>query len=304
MTSSTSEGLNLAVTGASGLIGSALVPTLEAAGHRVLRVTRGAAGPGKTRWDPEKQTIDSAAFEGIDGAIHLAGENIAERWTEAHKRSILESRRQGTELLAKTMAKLNPKPKFLIQASAVGIYGNRGSEPLTERSAPGEGFAPEVAKIWEASSDPAEASGIRVAKLRFGLVLTGAGGVLGKMLPPFKLGLGGKLGDGKQYMSWVALADLLAVVHRVIDTRELSGPINVTSPNPVTNEEFTHTLGKVLERPASFAVPAMVLHAMFGQMAEEVLLGGARVLPEKLQQIGFPFRYTELESALRAALQD
>jgi hypothetical protein len=292
------------VTGASGLIGSALVPSLEAAGHRVLRVTRGAASPGKTRWDPEKQTIDSAAFEGIDGAIHLAGENIAERWTEAHKRSILESRRQGTQLLAQTMAKLNPKPKFLIQASAVGIYGDRGDEPLTERSAPGKGFAPEVAVIWEASSAPAEEAGIRVARLRFGLVLTGAGGVLGKMLPPFKLGLGGKLGDGKQYMSWVALADLIAVVHRVVGSPELAGPINVTSPNPVTNEEFTHTLGKVLDRPTSFAVPSMVLHAMFGQMAEEVLLGGARVLPEKLQQIAFPFRYTELEPALRAALQD
>jgi uncharacterized protein len=304
MTTSTSEGLHLAVTGASGLIGSALVPTLEAAGHRVLRVTRSPAGPGKTHWDPEKQSIDPAAFEGIDGAIHLAGENIAERWTEAHKRSILESRRQGTQLLAKTMAHLNPKPRFLIQASAVGIYGNRGSEPLTERSAPGKGFAPEVAVIWETSSSPAEEAGIRVARLRFGLVLTRAGGVLGKMLPPFKLGLGGKLGDGKQYMSWVALADLIGVVHRVIGAPELSGPINVTSPNPVTNEEFTHTLGKVLDRPTSFAVPAMVLHAMFGQMAEEVLLGGARVIPEKLQQIGFPFRYTELEPALRAALHD
>ena len=302
MTSS-SGGLYLAVTGASGLIGSALVPSLEAAGHRTLRVTRRPAGPGQTRWDPESQTIDAAAFEGIDGAIHLAGENIAERWTEGHKRSILESRRQGTQLLAGTMAKLNPKPRFLIQASAVGIYGNRGSESLTERSAPGKGFAPEVAEIWEASSGAAEQAGIRVSKLRLGLVLTAAGGVLGKMLPPFKLGLGGKLGDGKQYMSWISLVDLIDVVHRVIGGQDLSGPINVTSPNPVTNEEFTHTLGRVLERPTSFAVPAMVLHAMFGQMAEEVLLGGARVLPEKLQQIGFPYRYPELEPALRVALQ-
>jgi uncharacterized protein (TIGR01777 family) len=303
MTSS-SGGLYLAVTGASGLIGSALVPSLEAAGHRSLRVTRRPAGPGQTRWDPESQTIDAAAFEGIDGAIHLAGENIAERWTEGHKRAILESRRQGTQLLAGTMAKLNPKPRFLIQASAVGIYGNRGSEPLTERSAPGQGFAPEVAGIWEASSGAAEEAGIRVAKLRFGLVLTSAGGVLGKMLPPFKLGLGGKLGDGKQYMSWISLVDLIDVVHRVIGGQELSGPINVTSPNPVTNEEFHSHPGTGAGATDLLRGPGDGVTRDVWSDGEEVLLGGARVLPEKLQQIGFPFRYPELEPAMRVALQE
>jgi uncharacterized protein (TIGR01777 family) len=303
MTSPSSGSLYLAVTGASGLIGSALVPSLEAAGHRVLRVTRGRAGPGQTRWDPATQTIDHAAFEGIDGAIHLAGENIAERWTENHKRAILESRRQGTRLLAETMARLNPRPRFLIAASAIGIYGNRGDETLTERSLPGTGFAAEVAQVWENSSVPAQDAGIRVARLRFGLVLTAAGGVLGKMLPPFRVGLGGKLGDGKQYMSWISMLDLIGIVHHVIGAQELSGPINATSPNPVTNEEFTRTLGRVLERPTPFPVPAMVLRAMFGQMADEVVLGGARVLPEKLEQIGFGFRFPQLEPALRAALR-
>jgi uncharacterized protein (TIGR01777 family) len=292
----------IAITGASGLIGNALVPHLTQAGHRVLRLVRRTPGPGEIEWDPAAGRLDPAALTGVDVVIHLAGETISTRWTPDKKRRILESRRQGTTLIARTIAALNPLPLTLISASAVGIYGDRGSELLTEQSAPGTGFAPEVAQLWEASTDPAREAGIRVLNLRFGLVLSADGGVLGKMLPPFKLGLGGTLGHGDQWMSWVSLSDLLGAVNHVMATPDLAGPVNVTAPNPVTNREFTRTLGQVLHRPTPFPVPPFALRMVFGEMADELLLGGTRVIPEKLVQSGYRFQYAELEPALRSVL--
>ena len=298
--------LRIAVTGASGLIGRALVPFLTTGGHHVVRVVHGRrAGEGEASWDWHLGRIEAQRLEGLDAVIHLAGENIAARWTPDRRRRIRDSRGIGTRFLAETLGRLNRRPAVLVSASAVGIYGNRGDETLTEESAtlaPAPDFLTEVGREWEAATEPASAAGIRAVLPRFGLVLTPAGGVLGRMLPPFQAGVGGPLGSGRQQMSWIAMDDLLGAIHHLLMTDSLSGPVNATAPHPVTNREFTATLGRVLNRPALLPVPAPALRLAFGEMADVAILSSQRVLPARLQASGFGFRYPELEPALRHLL--
>ena len=296
--------MNILVTGASGLIGSALVSALTAAGHGVTRLVRSQPKSGEkaVRWDPMAGTIDPRAFEGVDAVVHLAGENIAARWTPAQKVKIRDSRVKGTQVLSEALARLASPPKVLVSASAIGYYGDRGTEILTEDSAPGAGFLAEVCRAWEAATEPARQHGMRVVRLRFGIVLSAAGGALPKMLPPFRLGLGGVLGSGQQYMSWIALDDAVGAIQHAVVTDALQGPVNAVAPQAVTNQEFTKTLGKVLGRPTVFPLPAFAARLMFGEMADELLLASARVQPAKLLASGFSFRYPELESALRHLL--
>ncbi len=295
----------VAVTGSTGLIGTALVRALRADGHHVLRLVRSrpTSAADEVYWNPSLGEIDAAALEGVDAVVHLAGENLAQvPWTEERKRRIRDSRVMGTSLIARTLAGLDRKPRVLASASAVGYYGDRGDEVLDERSPPGRGFLAEVCREWEASADPARAAGIRVVHPRFGVVLSGRGGALEKMLAPFKLGLGGKLGSGRQWMSWVALHDVVGALRFAIHSDGLSGPANVTSPVPVTNEEFTRILGRVLGRPTLLGVPRFALKLALGQLADEALLTSQRVVPEKLREAGFTFQYPDLEGALRVAL--
>jgi uncharacterized protein len=294
--------MNVLVTGSHGLIGSALRPALETGGQSVRRLVR--AEPAKEsefQWDPEHGRIDARALDGVDAVVHLAGETVAGRWTASKKRRILESRVKSTQLVSDALAKLERPPPALIVASAVGYYGDRGEEPLTEESAPGSGFLADVVKQWEAASEPAERAGIRVVRTRFGIVLSAAGGALKTMLPPFRLGVGGKLGSGRQYMSWVGIDDVVGAIHLALTDERLSGPVNVVAPEAVTNEEFTRTLGRVLRRPTVLAVPAPALRLALGEFANETL-GGARVLPAKLEAAGYEFRDPRLEAALRHAL--
>lgn len=294
--------MNVLVTGSHGLIGSALIRALETGGHSVRRLVR--AEPAKEsefQWDPEHGRIDARALDGVDAVVHLAGETVAGRWTASKKRRILESRVKSTQLLSDALAKLERPPPALVVASAVGYYGDRGEEPLTEESAPGSGFLADVVKQWEAASEPAERAGIRVVRTRFGIVLSAAGGALKTMLPPFRLGVGGKLGTGRQYMSWVGIDDVVGAIHLALTDERLSGPVNVVAPEAVRNEEFTRTLGRVLRRPTVLAVPAPALRLALGEFANETL-GGARVLPAKLEDAGYEFRDPSLEAALRHAL--
>jgi len=297
--------LRVAVSGASGMIGHALVPFLTTGGHTVVRLVRGRAREGEAAWNYEHGRIETPKLEGLDAVVHLAGENIAARWTEARRRRILDSRAIGTRFLAETLARLRRPPRVLVSASAIGIYGNRGDESLTEASptlaGPGD-FLTEVGREWETATEPARAAGIRVVRLRFGVVLTPAGGVLGRMLPPFRLGVGGPLGRGTQWMSWIGIDDLLGAVHHALITEALAGPVNATAPNPVTSKTFASTLGRVLHRPAAVPVPRAALRLAFGEMADVALLSSARVLPARLQASGYLFRYPELEGALRFLL--
>ena len=292
--------MNILVTGASGLIGTALTSSLTASGHEVTRLARGQSNPGEkaVRWDPMAGTIEASALEGIDAVVHLAGENIAERWTAAKKVRIRDSRVKGTQLLCETLARLSSPPKVLVSASAVGYYGDRGEEILTEDSPPGRGFLAEVSRAWEAATEPARQHGIRVVQLRQGVVLSVAGGALAKMLPAFRLGLGGVLGSGQQYMSWIAIDDAVGAMQHAIVTDTLQGPANAVAPRAVTNQEFTKTLGRVLRRPTAIPLPAFAARLMFGEMADELLLASARVQPTKLLASGYQFRYPELENAL------
>jgi uncharacterized protein (TIGR01777 family) len=297
--------LRVAVTGASGLIGSALVPFLTTGGHAVMRMVRGRAGEGEAAWNYEHGRIDAAKLEGLDAVVHLAGENIAVRWTEQRRRRILDSRAIGTRFVAETLARLRRPPRVLVSASAIGIYGNRGDEVLTEASpilAESSDFLTQAGREWEAATEPARAAGIRVVRLRFGIVLTPAGGALGRMLVPFRLGAGGPLGSGRQWMSWIAIDDLQGAIHHALMTDSLAGAVNVTAPNPVTSSTFASTLGRVLQRPAMIPVPALVLRLAFGEMADAALLSSARVVPARLQESGYAFRYPELEAALRFVL--
>lgn len=297
--------MRIAVTGATGLIGRALVRALAAAGHRVDRVSRRAPAPGSTdvQWDPERGRLDPQALAGIDAAVHLAGESIAAgRWTSTVRARIRESRVGGTRLLAATLARLDPPPRVLVSASAVGYYGDRGDEPLDEASPPGSGFLADVAREWEAAAEPARAAGIRVVTPRIGLVLAREGGALGRMLLPFRLGLGGVVGSGRQYWSWITLPDLVRVLERALEDASLAGPVNAVAPGPVTNREFTRTLGRVLGRPAVLPLPAAAVRVLLGEMGEALLLGGARVLPRRLERAGFQFQHPGLEGALRAVL--
>ncbi len=297
--------MRIAVTGSSGLVGGHLVGVLRASGDDVYRVVRRStqAAESQIAWDPGKGTIESAKLDGVEAVVHLAGENIAGgRWTAARKQAILESRVGGTRLLCETLAGLDRRPPVLVCASAIGYYGDRGDERLTESSPPGRGFLVEVCEAWEAASMPARDAGIRVVNLRIGIVLSREGGALAKMLTPFKMGIGGKVGSGRQYMSWIALEDLIRIIKHVLDCDQLSGPVNAVAPNPVTNRQFTKILGRILRRPTLAALPGFVARLAFGEMGNELLLSGARVIPQKLGETGFEFRYPMLEGALRAEL--
>ncbi|MEW5763344.1 MAG: TIGR01777 family oxidoreductase [Acidobacteriota bacterium] len=294
--------LSVAVTGGSGLVGGALCAFLSSGGHRVLRLVRRPAGEGEARWDPAKGEIDAPSLEGLDAVVHLAGENIASgRWTARRKAAIRDSRVAGTGLLCRTLAGLKRKPPTLICASAIGYYGDRGGESLDETSPAGEGFLSEVCREWEAAADPARTAGIRVVHARIGVVLSAAGGALPKILPPFRAGLGGPVGSGRQYMSWIALDDLVGLLHHLLFSG-LEGPVHATAPLPVTNRDFARTLGTVLHRPVLLPLPAPAVKLLFGEMGEALLLSGAKVLPKRAEKDGFRFRTPDLETALREEL--
>lgn len=293
------------ISGASGLVGSALVPVLESRGNRVMRLTRGSAGsaPATATWNPDTGQIDLGRAGDIDAVIHLAGETIAQRWTPKTKQRIRDSRVEGTRLLAETLATMPAPPKVLVCASATGFYGDRGEEWLDEKSAPGAGFLADVCQEWEQAAQPARERGIRVVHLRIGIVLTPKGGALAKMLPSFRLGLGGRLGDGRAYWSWIALDDLLEAIQHAFADASVHGPVNVVSPNPVTNAEFTKTLGRVLNRPTILPVPRFAVDLLFGEMGREAILPSFRVKPAKLTEAGFRFGFPDLEPALRHLLE-
>jgi len=272
----------------------------------VSRLVRSQPKPGDmaAQWDPARGSIDAGGLEGIDGVVHLAGEPIGERWSAEKKARIRDSRVKGTRLLCETLAQRPTPPKVLVCASAIGYYGDRGAEVLTEESASGASFLADVCRAWEGATEPALQKGIRVVNLRFGVVLSAAGGALAKMLPPFRLGVGGILGSGKQYMSWMTLDDAVGAIRHALLTEPLHGPANAVAPHPVTNEEFTKTLGKVLGRPTRIPLPAFAARLMFGEMADELLLASARVQPAKLLATGYAFRYPELEAGLRHLLRE
>jgi uncharacterized protein (TIGR01777 family) len=295
--------VRIVVSGASGLIGSALVPALRGAGHDVVQlVRRSAETAGEISWDPATGTLDPAALTGVEAAVNLNGATIGKRWTAERKKAILASRVQSTRLLSTTLAALEPRPATLVCAGGVGIYGyDRGDEILTEESSLGTGFLAEVGSAWEASADPAREAGIRVVNFRQGLALYREGGVLGQLLPFFRLGLGGRVGSGRQWWPWIAIDDLVSgYLHALV--RPLAGAVNLTSPNPVTNVQLTRELGKALRRPTLFPVPAFAAKLVFGELAEEALLGGQRVLPARLLSDGFEFAAPTIDAALERAL--
>lgn len=295
--------MKVAVTGSTGLLGQALISALKSSGHDVVRVVRGKPAGGEVAWDPAKDMIDTAGLAGVEAGVHLAGENIASgRWTAARKKRILNSRVLGTRLFCDALADLQPKPRALVSASAVGYYGDRGRQELTETDSPGNDFLAKVCREWEAATMPAADRGIRVVMPRFGAVLTPEGGALAKMLPPFKLGLGGKLGSGRQYMSWVTLEDAIRIILHALENENLDGPVNAVAPEAVTNQEFTKALGRAIRRPTVFPMPAFVAKALFGEMAEAVLLASGRARPDRLLQEGFEFKHPSLEPALRDIL--
>ena len=298
--------MNVLVSGSSGLLGSALISELHSRGHRAVRLVRGEGYSGDAvSWDPSSGIIDADALQRLrcDAAVHLAGESIfGLRWTAAKKQRILESRIEGTRLLAQTLAGLPEPPRVMVSASASGYYGSRGSEVLTEDSGPGEMFLSRVCREWEAAAQPALEAGIRVAHPRFGIVLSAEGGALGTTLPIFKLGGGGKVGDGGQFWPWAALDDVTGAIIHALENDSVQGAVNVNAPNPLTNAEYTRILGRVLGRPTVLPLPAPAARAMLGQMADELLLVSARMYPERLRQTGYEFRYTELEPALRHLL--
>jgi uncharacterized protein (TIGR01777 family) len=296
--------MTVAVSGASGLVGSALTARLEAAGHTIKRLVRRAAQrPGEITWDPDRAAVDVDALRGLDAVIHLAGENIAKgRWTAEKKRRIRTSRVEGTRLLVDALTRLDAKPRVLVAASAIGYYGDRGGEKLDETAAPGDGFLAEVCRAWEAATTPAMDTGIRVVSARLGVVLAGNGGALGAILIPFKLGVGGPVGNGRQYMSWITIDDAARAFEFALTNERLSGPVNFVSPEPVTNAQFTKALGRVLRRPAVLPMPAFAARLALGQMADELLLASTRVVPSRLTDAGFPFEHPQIEPALRHVL--
>ena len=296
--------MNVLMTGSNGLIGSALMPFLGRGGHQVRRLLRTESRESDTTlWDPANGTFAPGTFEGIDAVVHLAGEGIAGgRWTEGRKRSIRDSRVVGTRHLCEALAGLETPPSVLVAASAIGFYGDRGDELLDESALQGSGFLPNVCRAWEASVVPARTSGIRVVHLRLGIVLSPRGGALAKMLTPFTLGAGGVLGSGDQYMSWIGLEDLTRIIEYAIEQPAIQGAVNAVAPTPVTNAEFTRTLGHVLRRPTIFPVPGFGVRLLFGEMGDALLLGSTRVVPPRLSATGFTFEHADLDRALRAAL--
>ncbi len=295
--------MNILLSGSSGLVGRGLIAFLTTKGHVVTRLLRPQSGPGDVRWDPDRGTVEIKSLEGFEAVVHLAGENIASgRWTAAKKERIYRSRVEGTRLLSQALNRLQRSPKVLLCASAIGFYGDRGDTLLSEGSSPGSLFLSNLCRDWEAATQPAAEKGIRVVNLRFGIILSADGGALAQMLLPFRLGLGGKIGSGQQYMSWIAVDDVLEVVQHAMTTETAQGPVNVVAPRAVTNEEFTKTLGRVLGRPTPFPMPAFVARLAFGEMADELLLASTRVEPAQLQRTGYRFQYPQLEEALRHVL--
>ena len=297
--------MNVAVSGASGLVGAALLSALVAGGHRVIPLVRRAPRPGEDvlRWDPSTGAIMPAGPSVADAVVHLAGDSIMGlRWTTEKKRRIRESRTTATRLLVQTLTRLEKPPAVLVSASGIGYYGSRGDETLTEDSRPGTGFLAELARDWEAATAAAIAQGIRVVNLRLGVVLSARGGALATMLTPFRMGLGGVIGDGTQWMSWIALDDVTGAIRHALATNALRGPVNAVAPTPVTNAEFTRTLGRVLGRPTVLPLPAFAARLTLGEMADELLLASQRVVPARLHATGYRFGQPALEEALRTAL--
>lgn len=296
--------MRIAITGASGLIGSALRRSLEADGHDVVPVVRSGGGPGTVRWDIDAGEIDTTGLEGMDGVVHLAGEGIGDkRWTDAQKQRIRDSRTKGTTLLVDALRSLAAKPGVLVSGSAIGFYGDRGDEQLTEASSPGEGFLTEVTTAWEAAADPAADAGIRLAKVRTGIVLSDDGGVLPRLARIARLGALGKLGSGRQWMSWIAIEDEVRAIRFLLERDELRGPFNLTAPTPVTNAVFTKALGRVVHRPTILPIPSFGPKLLLGgELADALLFEGQRVLPDKLLEAGFEFNHDDVEPAMRAEL--
>lgn len=297
--------MKVLISGSTGLVGGALSTALAGWGYTVHRLQRdpGMVGPETLYWNPAQGEIKPLELEGYDAVIHLAGENVGSgRWTKAKKQRIRDSRIEGTRLLSQALAGLEKPPKTFLVASAIGYYGNRGDEQLTEIAGPGKGFLSGVVRDWEQETQVAREAGIRTVNMRIGVVLSPNGGALKKMLLPFKLGLGGVMGDGQQYMSWIVLDDLCRAMHHLLTHGDIDGPVNLVAPNAVTNYEFTKTLGKVLGRPTIFPMPAFAAKLAFGQMADELLLSSTRVLPQRLQQSGFEFQCPELKQALEHVL--
>lgn len=296
--------MKILIGGSHGLVGTALIKSLGTEGHEVFRLVRHApTAKTEVEWSPDRYSIALARIEGFDAVINLAGESIAEgRWTDDKKRHIRESRVKGTKLLGDALANLTVPPKIFICASAIGYYGNRGDEILTETSAPGVDFLAAVCAEWEQATALATEKGIRVVNARFGVILDTNGGALKKMLPPFRMGAGGRVGNGKQWMSWIALDDVVGALNFALTHDLLHGPVNFVSPNPVTNTEFTKTFGKVLSRPTLFPIPAFAVKLLFGEMGEALLLGGQRVAPKRLMSEGYQFQYSELRGALQHLL--
>jgi len=296
--------MRVLLTGSSGLVGQAVLSFMAADGHKVVCVTR-PQSPAHGRhinWDPSAGTIDTDELEDFDAVVHLAGETIVGRWTPEKKARILESRVKGTRLLCESLAHLRDRPLVLVSASAIGYYGDRGDEVMDEESSAGSLFLSEVAEAWEAATEPARRNGIRVVNLRIGFVLSKVGGGLSAMLLPFRLGVGGRVGNGRQYLSWIAVDDVVGAISHAILSDNLHGPVNAVSPEPVTNREFTKTLGRVLWRPTIFPLPVFAAHLMFGEMADNLLLASTRVEPKRLLASGYEFRYPQLKGALRHAL--
>lgn len=297
--------MKILIGGSSGLVGTALIKSLETQGHEIFRLVRHAPNSiTEVEWSPDRYSIALARIEGFDAVINLAGESIAEgRWTDDKKRRIRESRVKGTKLLGDALANLAVPPKTFICASAIGYYGSRSEEILTESSSPGNDFLADVCVEWEKATALAVEKGIRVVNARFGVILDTKGGALAKMLPPFRMGVGGKVGGGKQWMSWVTLSDVIGGLNFALTNDSIHGPVNYVAPNPVTNAEFTKTLGRVLSRPTLFPIPAFGVKLIFGEMGEALLLGGQRVAPKQLSSNGFKFEYPELEAALASMLK-
>jgi uncharacterized protein (TIGR01777 family) len=298
----TSQAGKVLVSGSSGLIGNALGSALRASGHDVKRLVRGkATAPDQISWNPA-EPLPSASFSGFDAVVHLAGESIVGRWTEDKKRRIVESRVPATRYLAAALAEAQQRPRVFICASAVGYYGDRGEEVLSEDRPSGEGFTAELCRQWEAAAQSVANAGIRAVQIRTGIVLSADGGALGKMLPPFRMGLGGNLGNGRQWMPWIDVGDVIGAIQHLLTAESTSGPVNMVSPNSVRNAEFTKTLAAVLHRPAIFPMPALAARLAFGQMADELLLASQRVEPSKLVSSGYKFQRPDLRSALESIL--
>jgi uncharacterized protein len=292
------------VSGSSGLVGSALIPALQANGYQVTRLVHGASSSqNQISWNPA-EPLRAGTVSGFEAVVHLAGESIMGRWTRAKKLRIRESRVAGTRHLAEALAQAATKPRVLVSASAIGYYGDRGDEILREESPPGSGFLSDVCRGWESACEPAAQVGIRTLQARFGVVLSLDGGALARMLTPFRLGLGGKIGSGRQWWSWIALQDIVGIILHALKTSSLQGPVNAVAPNPATNAEFTKTLGTALSRPTIFPMPAFAARLALGEMADELLLASQRVEPAKLKASGYVFQHPELHAALLALLKD